>query len=119
MGTPREGVTRILDLMVNEIEMTSFMIGDAVRRHPDVAAEIVKRGHEAGAHGRRRPREYHLPRHQEKAWIADNVDAIEQATGTRLTIWIVRDSPAARSPSPRSECRREAPSEPAHVGSAA
>jgi peptidoglycan/xylan/chitin deacetylase (PgdA/CDA1 family) len=82
----REGVPRILDLMdKHEIKMTSFMIGDAVRRHPDVAAEIVKRGHEAGAHGRRWARQYHFPRHQEKAWIADSVDAIERATGTRPT----------------------------------
>src|SRR5690348_3001629 len=65
--------------------MTSFMIGDAVRGHPEVAAEIVRRGHEAGAHGRSWQRQYQLPRPQEKEWIADSVEAIEQATGTRLT----------------------------------
>ena len=49
----REGVPRILDLLdQHQIKMTSFMIGDAVRRRPQVAAEIVRRGHEAGAHGR-------------------------------------------------------------------
>jgi peptidoglycan/xylan/chitin deacetylase (PgdA/CDA1 family) len=49
----REGVSRLLDLFDKHgITITSFMIGDAVRRHPDVAAEIVARGHEAGAHGR-------------------------------------------------------------------
>ena len=48
----REGVPRILDLLdAHGIKMTSFMIGDAVRQHPEVAAEIVRRGHEAGAHG--------------------------------------------------------------------
>ncbi len=82
----REGVPRILDLMAkHDIKMTSFMIGDAVRRHPEVAAEIVRRGHEAGAHGRRWTRQYHLSRPEEKAWIADSVTAIEQATGTRPT----------------------------------
>jgi peptidoglycan/xylan/chitin deacetylase (PgdA/CDA1 family) len=41
----REGVPRILDLLdKHDIKMTSFMIGDAVRRHPGVAAEIVRRG---------------------------------------------------------------------------
>ncbi len=75
---------RILDLLdKHQIKMTSFMIGDAVRRHPQVAAEIVRRGHEAGAHGRRWQRQYHLPRPQETDWIADSVQAIEQATGTR------------------------------------
>jgi peptidoglycan/xylan/chitin deacetylase (PgdA/CDA1 family) len=63
--------------------MTSFMIGDAVRRHPDVAAEIVARGHEAGAHGRSWQRQYQLPRPEGKEWIADSVQAIEQVTGTR------------------------------------
>ena len=80
----REGVPRILDLLdAHGIKMTSFMIGDAVRRHPEVAAEIVRRGHEAGAHGRSWQRQYQLPRPQEKEWIADSVQAIEQATGTR------------------------------------
>jgi peptidoglycan/xylan/chitin deacetylase (PgdA/CDA1 family) len=65
--------------------MTSFMIGDAVRRNPQVAAEIVRRGHEAGAHGRSWQRQYQLPRPQEREWIADSVEAIEQATGTRPT----------------------------------
>jgi peptidoglycan/xylan/chitin deacetylase (PgdA/CDA1 family) len=80
----REGVPRILDLLdKHSIKMTSFMIGDAVRRHPSVAAEIVKRGHEAGAHGRRWQRQYQLPRPQEKQWIADSVTAIEEVTGFR------------------------------------
>ena len=80
----REGVPRLLDLCDKHgIKMTSFMIGNAVRRHPDVAAEIVRRGHEAGAHGRSWQRQYQLPRPQEKEWIADSVQAIEQATGTR------------------------------------
>jgi peptidoglycan/xylan/chitin deacetylase (PgdA/CDA1 family) len=79
---PREGVPRLLDLMDKHgIKMSSFMIGDAVRRHPDVAAEIVRRGHEAGAHGRKWQRQYQLDRDAEKAWIADSVTAIQQATG--------------------------------------
>ncbi len=37
---------RILDLLdKHDIKMSSFMISDAVRRHPEVAAEIVPRGH--------------------------------------------------------------------------
>ena len=80
----REGVPRILDLMdKHQIRMSSFMIGDAVRRHPKVAAEIVNRGHEAGAHGRTWQRQYHLDRESEKAWIADSVQAIEEVTGFR------------------------------------
>jgi peptidoglycan/xylan/chitin deacetylase (PgdA/CDA1 family) len=63
----REGVRRVLDLLdKHHVKMTSFMIGDAVRRHPDVAAEIVRGGHEADAHGRRWRRQYQLPRPQDK-----------------------------------------------------
>ena len=80
----REGVPRLLDLLdKHKITMTSFMIGDAVRRHPGVAAEIVRRGHEAGAHGRSWQRQYQLPRPEEREWIADSMQAIEDATGTR------------------------------------
>jgi peptidoglycan/xylan/chitin deacetylase (PgdA/CDA1 family) len=83
---PREGVPRILDLLdKHDIKMTSFMIGEAVRRHPDTAAEIVRRGHEAGAHGRSWQRQYQLARPQETEWIADSVTAIREATGTRPT----------------------------------
>ncbi len=105
----REGVPRILDLMdKHQIKMTSFMIGNAVRAHPQVAAEIVGRGHEAGAHGRRWQRQYQLPRPQETEWITDGVEAIEQATGTRPTgynnYWIRRGQPreqgTARCPAP-------------------
>ena len=82
----REGVPRLLDLFDrHDIKITSFMIGDAVRRHPDVAAMIVDRGHEAGAHGHRWARQYQLPRPAEADWIADSVTAIEQVTGFRPT----------------------------------
>ena len=82
----REGVPRLLDLFDrHDIKITSFMIGDAVRRHPDVAAMIVDRGHEAGAHGHRWARQYQLPRPAEADWIADSVAAIEQVTGFRPT----------------------------------
>jgi peptidoglycan/xylan/chitin deacetylase (PgdA/CDA1 family) len=82
----REGMPRILDLLdKHSIKMTSFMIGDAVRAHPDLAAQIVRRGHEAAAHGRSWLPQYQLPRPQEAEWIADSVTAIEDATGTRPT----------------------------------
>ena len=82
----REGMPRLLDLLdKHDIKMTSFMVGDAVRKRPDLAAEIVSRGHEAAAHGHGWQRQYQLPRPQEKAWIVDSAQAIEEATGTRPT----------------------------------
>ena len=48
-----EGIPRLLDLMdKHDIKLSSFMIGRAVENQPDVAREIVRRGHEADAHGR-------------------------------------------------------------------
>ena len=80
----REGVARLLDLFdKHDVKMTSFMIGDAVRRHPEQAAEIVRRGHEAGAHGRSWARQYQLERSDEGSWIADSVAVIEEVTGFR------------------------------------
>jgi hypothetical protein len=43
-----EGIPRVLDLMdKHEIKLSSFMIGKAVETSPDLAQEIVRRGHEA------------------------------------------------------------------------
>ena len=48
-----EGVLRILDLMdKHQVKLSSFMIGQAVEQAPELAREIVKRGHKAAAHGR-------------------------------------------------------------------
>jgi hypothetical protein len=120
----REGVPRILDLLdKHDVKMSSFMIGDAVRRHPKVAAEIVRRGREAGAHGRSWQRQYHLPRPQEAEWIADSVRAIEQATGTRPTgynnYWIrpgvnTLEILLARTEHPGRRVRRRSPVHPDH-----
>ncbi|WP_197982031.1 polysaccharide deacetylase family protein [Frigoribacterium sp. CFBP 13712] len=82
----REGMPRILDLLDrHDIRMTSFMIGDTVRRHPELAAEIVRRGHEAGAHGRSWQHQYQLNRDAETEWILDGVKAIQEVTGTTPT----------------------------------
>src|SRR5258706_5619371 len=47
------GIPRLLDLFDKHgIKLSSFMIGRAVDKAPDLAREIVRRGHEAAAHGR-------------------------------------------------------------------
>ncbi|MFC4036307.1 polysaccharide deacetylase family protein [Streptomyces polygonati] len=80
----REGPPRLLDLFGKHgVKVSAYMIGEAVRRHPELAAEFVSRGHEAGAHGLRWQRQYHLGRAEEKQWIADNVRAIHEVTGAR------------------------------------
>ena len=77
-----EGIPRVLDLMdKHEIKLVSFMIGKAVETSPDLAQEIVRRGHEAAAHGRVWDNSYQLPRDEEKRFIADSVETIQKVTG--------------------------------------
>jgi polysaccharide deacetylase len=65
-----EGIPRVLDLMDKHgIKLSSFMIGKAVETSPDLAQEIVRRGHEAAAHGRVWDNSYQLPRDDEKRFL--------------------------------------------------
>lgn len=83
-----EGIPRLLDLFDrHQVKMSSFMIGQAVEKAPDLAKEIVRRGHEAAAHGRTWENSYFLDPEAEKRFIADSVAAIETATGQRPVGW--------------------------------
>jgi peptidoglycan/xylan/chitin deacetylase (PgdA/CDA1 family) len=83
-----EGIPRLLDLMDKHgIKLSSFMIGKAVETSPDIAQEIVRRGHEAAAHGRVWDNSYHLPRDGEKRFIADSVETIKRVTGQKPIGW--------------------------------
>jgi peptidoglycan/xylan/chitin deacetylase (PgdA/CDA1 family) len=83
-----EGIPRTLDLMDKHgIKLSSFMIGKAVETSPDLAQEIVRRGHEAAAHGRVWDNSYQLSRDEEKRFIADSVEAIQRVTGQKPIGW--------------------------------
>jgi peptidoglycan/xylan/chitin deacetylase (PgdA/CDA1 family) len=83
-----EGIPRVLDLMDKHgIKLSSFMIGGAVETSPELAQEIVRRGHEAAAHGRVWDNSYQLPRDQEKRFIADSVETIHKVTGQNAVGW--------------------------------
>ena len=83
-----EGIPRVLDLMDKHgIKLSSFMIGKAVETSPDLAQEIVRRGHEAAAHGRVWDNSYQLPRDEEKRFIADSVETIHKVTGQQPVGW--------------------------------
>lgn len=78
----KEGIPRLLDLWDrHKVKVTSHMVGVAVRKNPALAKEIVRRGHEAAAHGMTWQPQYALPRDQEKAFIAEGVAAVKEATG--------------------------------------
>jgi peptidoglycan/xylan/chitin deacetylase (PgdA/CDA1 family) len=77
-----EGIPRLLDLVDKHgIKLSSFMIGKAVETSTDLAQEIVRRGHEAAAHGRVWDNSYQLSRDEEKRFIADSVETIHKITG--------------------------------------
>jgi peptidoglycan/xylan/chitin deacetylase (PgdA/CDA1 family) len=83
-----EGVPRILDLMDKHgVKLSSFMIGQAVEKTPDLAREIVRRGHEAAAHGRTWQNSYALDPDAERRFIADGLASIERVTGQNPKGW--------------------------------
>ena len=83
-----EGIPRLLDMFDKHgIKATSFMVGTAVEKHPDLAREIVRRGHEAAAHGRTWESTFALARNDEKKNISDGAEIIERITGAHPVGW--------------------------------
>ena len=80
----REGIPRMLNLWDRHgIKVTSHMIGEAVQRHPELAREVVARGHEASGHGPRWSSQYAMTRDEEKQFLITGADMVEQVTGQR------------------------------------
>ena len=80
----REGVPRLLDLWDKHgVKVTSHMVGAAVERSPELAREIVRRGHEAAAHGMDWKPQIGMSRADETAFVRAGVEAVEKATGAR------------------------------------
>lgn len=78
----KEGIPRMLDNWDKlGVKVTSHMVGSAVFHNPQLAKEIVNRGHEAAAHGMNWSSEYNMSYADEKKFIKDGVDAIRQVTG--------------------------------------
>jgi len=78
----KEGIPRMLDNWDKlDVKVTSHMVGSAVLKNPELAKEIVQRGHEAAAHGMDWATEYSMPYETEKKFIKDGVDAIKKVTG--------------------------------------
>lgn len=77
-----EGAPRLLDLFDRTgVRVSSFMIGESIRRHPDLAREIVARGHEAGGRGIRHAPQFHLSKDAERDFLREGFEALRAATG--------------------------------------
>jgi peptidoglycan/xylan/chitin deacetylase (PgdA/CDA1 family) len=80
----REGIPRLLDLWDRHgIKVTSHMIGEAAKRHPDLARDIVARGHEAAGHGPRWSSQYAMSRAEEKLFLQQAMSMVEEVTAQR------------------------------------
>jgi peptidoglycan/xylan/chitin deacetylase (PgdA/CDA1 family) len=80
----REGIPRMLDLWDrHSVKVTSHMIGEAARRHSELAKEIVERGHEASGHGPRWSSQFAMSRDEERQLLLAAQDMVEAATGQR------------------------------------
>jgi peptidoglycan/xylan/chitin deacetylase (PgdA/CDA1 family) len=78
----REGIPRMLDLWDRHgVKVTSHMTGEAVQRHPELAREIVQRGHEAAGHGPRWSSQYAMSREEEREFLVAGTQLVEAATG--------------------------------------
>jgi peptidoglycan/xylan/chitin deacetylase (PgdA/CDA1 family) len=80
----REGIPRMLELWdCHGVKVTSHMIGEAAQRHPELAREIVERGHEAAGHGPRWYSQYAMSREDERKFLIAGTEMVEAATGRR------------------------------------
>lgn len=80
----KEGVPRLLDVFDRrKVSITSHMVGLAVEKHPDLAKEIVQRGHEAAAHAQTWAAIYDKSREEEKTAIETGMNTVERVTGVR------------------------------------
>ena len=94
----RVGVWRLLNLFDKyQVTSTFFCCALALERNPEVAREIVARGHEVCGHGYRWE-EYHLmEREQEREAISKTVASLTRTTGQRPLGWFTRYAPSVNT----------------------
>jgi peptidoglycan/xylan/chitin deacetylase (PgdA/CDA1 family) len=102
---PSESTPRLLDLLDSHaVKATFFLLGENVRRLPNIAREILRRGHEVGNHGDRHPYySFQTPR-----FVYDDIVAgqrrIEDTLG--FSPWLFRPPFGLRWPGMREAQRR-------------
>lgn len=80
----KEGIPRLLDLFDRRrVKVTSHMVGAAVERNPQLAKEIVQRGHEASGHGQSWTPQYSMSPEEERTSYEESIQILLRATGTR------------------------------------
>jgi peptidoglycan/xylan/chitin deacetylase (PgdA/CDA1 family) len=80
----KEGIPRMLDMFDRVgVKVTSHMVGAAVEKNPQLAKEIVQRGHEAAGHGQTWTPQFSMTPEEERTSYQASIKTIETATGTR------------------------------------
>src|SRR5258705_1517628 len=80
----KEGIQRMLDMFDRVgVKVTSHMVGAAVERNPQLAKEIVERGHEAAGHGQTWTPQFSMTPEKERTSYQASIKTIETATSTR------------------------------------
>lgn len=86
-GPHPHGTPAVLELLDHAgAKATFFMVGEQVERRPQLAAEVVQRGHVVGLHAYRHRLQVRMSARQVEADIARGLAAIEAATGTAPTL---------------------------------
>ncbi len=80
----KEGIPRMLDMFDRVgVKVTSHMVGAAVERNPQLAKEIVERGHEAAGHGQTWTPQFSMTPEEERTSYQASIKTLETATSTR------------------------------------
>lgn len=94
----RVGVWRLMDLLDrHKIPATFFCCALALERNPEVAGEIVSRGHEVCGHGYRWEESHLMDREAERDSIAKTIASLKETTGVRPLGWFTRYGPSVNT----------------------
>jgi len=87
-GPHPKATLAILDILDKfQIRATFFLTGSAVRRYPELAREIVRRGHEVGGHGYTGRRLHILPDWEVEAEVRSTIKAIREVCGVEIRLF--------------------------------
>jgi peptidoglycan/xylan/chitin deacetylase (PgdA/CDA1 family) len=83
------GLWRVLDIFSdNDIKTTFFTNGRTAEEFPDCIKEIIKRGHELGAHSYFMEDLSNIKREEEEAALQKTMVTLEKISGVRPTGWL-------------------------------
>jgi peptidoglycan/xylan/chitin deacetylase (PgdA/CDA1 family) len=100
-----EGTPAILDALdAAGAKATFFLVGEQIAESPDLAAEIIRRGHEVGVHGQRHFRHDRVPAEESVADIEAGHAALAAAADSAPRFY--RPPYGKLSPAAAETCRR-------------